>query len=83
MDWRHYKPGQSRSIVRSLMADPNGARVMQASVRQMHRELVRLVHQSEASDPGIRRRALQEARNLARFLREISEVWNDDAGTWR
>lgn len=83
MEWRDYVPGGHRSIVQALKDTPNGERVMAASFRQMQRELVRLVIQAETPDRNERRRKLKAALNLAQFLRDLEEEWNDELRTWR
>lgn len=83
MEWRDYVPGGHRSIVRALKDMPNGERVMAASYRQMQRELVRLVIQADTPDRNERRRKLKAALDLAQFLRDLEEEWNDELRTWR
>lgn len=83
MEWRDYVPGGHRSIVRALKDMTNGERVMAASYRQMQRELVRLVIQADTPDRNERRRKLKAALNLAQFLRDLEEEWNDELRTWR
>lgn len=74
---------EARRHLEALRRNPNGARVIAASIRTMSRDLVATVLGMTSVDRNVASRSRDRAIRLASYMQVVLDEFDDERGVWK